>query len=266
MGIIEAIKKGFSVATKAMVLVLILFIFNAVWALVSIPFTAPAETGAAVTPAAGILSIIFLLISIFVQGGSLGVVKDYIKEGALKLGEFVKYGFKFYLRLLGLGLIIALIILIVGIIAALIIAMTAPLENAVVTVISSILAIVVGALGLYFVILLIMSPYILVSEDKGVIESLKASIAFVRNSLGRVIGLLVLLILISLGIGLIIGIITGLTTFAMPVNVSQIIIGVINSAFNAYLGVVMLAAFMAFYLAGKTAPAAKEEPTGPPSA
>ena len=35
----------------------------------------------------------------------------------------------------------------------------------------------------------------------------------------------------------------------MPVKAGQIVIGVVNSIFNGYLGVVMMAAFMTFYLA-----------------
>lgn len=251
MGIMEAIKKGFGVAAKCLGLVLVLIIFNLIWNLVSIPFMP--KPGAGLTPqltlAAVTFSIIFILISIFVQGGVLGLVKDYVKQGKVKLADFASYGLKYYLRLLGLGLLIILVVLVIGLIAALIIAVTTPLNNTVVTVIAAIIAIAIGAIGLYFVLLLIMSPYVLVCDELGVIESMKRSIGVVRRAIGKVLILLVLLILISLGIGLLIGFITGLITVAMPAQAGQVIVGIISSIFNGYLGLVMTASFMIFYLA-----------------
>jgi len=254
MEVIEAIKKGFGIATKNVALVLVLFGFNLIWNLASIPLARP---GAAATPqiTASVLvfSILFILISIFVQGGSLGIVKDYIKEGKAKLGSFVSYGLKYYLRLLGLGAVIVLIIGIVALIAALIVAATTPLNNTVVTVIATIIAIIIGAIGLYYILLLIMSPYSLICEELGIIESMKKSIKVVRKAVGKVLLLLVLMILISLGIGFLLGFITGLATVAIPAGAGQVLIGVINSIFNGYLGIVMMAGFMVFYLglAGK---------------
>jgi len=262
MGVIEAIKKGFSVATKSLGLVLILFIFNLIWNLASIPFARPGLSGPGAVPTpqltagALIFSVIFILLSIFVQGGVLGLVRDYIKQGAMKLGSFTSYGLKYYLRLLGLGLIIILIIGIVALIAALIVAATAPLKNTIVTVIATIIAIILGVIGLYYVLLLIMSPYSLVCEELGIIESMKRSARIVRRAIGRVLLLLVLLILISLGIGFLIGFAIGLVTAAMPTGVGQVVIGIVNSAFNGYLGIVMMASFIVFYLAliGKEKP------------
>lgn len=265
MGVIEAIKKGFGTASKNLGLVLVLFIFNLIWNLASIPFARPGLMGPGappptpqVTAAALIFSIVFILLSIFVQGGSLGLVRDYIKEGKMKLANFPSYGLKYYLRLLGLGLIIILIIGIVALIAALIVAATAPLNNTVVTIVATVVAIIIGVLGLYYVLLLMMSPYSLICEELGIIESLKRSVGVVRKALGRVILLLVLVILISLGIGFVIGFLTGLISAAIPAGAGQVLIGIVTSAYNGYLGVVMMAAFIVFYLAliGKEKPAA----------
>jgi len=251
MGIIEVVRKGFVVAAKSIGLVLILFVFNLVWNMASIPLAI--RPGAAPTPqltaSAIILSVVFILISIFVQGGSLALVRDYVKEGKMKLGRFVSYGLKYYLRLLGLGFFIVLIIVVFGLIAALIVASTTPLNNVVVTTIAGIIAIVVGAIGLYAILLLILSPYALVSEELGIVGSMKRSIGLVRKALGKVLLLLVVLILISLGIGFLLGFLTGLVTAALPVKGGQILIGFVNSIFNGYLGVIMTASFMGYYLA-----------------
>ncbi len=313
MGIIEAIKRGFAIATKSLGLVFVLFAFNLIWNLASIPL---AQAGAAATPqlttSAIILSVAFILASIFVQGGALGMVRDSIKGGGMKLGNFFSYGLKYYIRLFMLGLIIVLIIGIVGLVAALIVAVTAPLNNIAVTVVATIIALAIGVIGLYLIVRLIMAPYSLVCNDMGVIESMKNSIKVVGDSLyyknqfkwfkedmilccliigivtlivlffpteifppelnkaiaisliilaeflllligallfGSVFTLLFVLIHLSLIIGFFIGFLTGLITAPMAVATGQVIIGVVNSAFNGYLGIVMMASFTLLYLA-----------------
>ncbi|MDO8535664.1 MAG: hypothetical protein Q7S30_01455 [Candidatus Omnitrophota bacterium] len=262
MGMLEAIKKGFGVASKNLVLILVLFVFNLIWNMVNIAII-PAGTvpvggaGATTSPTMPpevafttlIFSILFILVSIFMQGGSLGVVKDYIKEGKTKLSQFASYGLKYYLRLLGLGLIIILLVLIIAVIAALIVAATAPLNNIIATVIASIVAIAIGLVGIYFVILLVMSPYAMVSDETGIMEAMKRSMRVVKKSFWKILLLLVLLILIAIGIGVLIGMLTGLLTVALPVKIGQIVIGVVNSLFNGYFGIVMMASFMALYMA-----------------
>jgi len=249
---LEAIKKGFGVASKNLMLVFILFVFNLIWNMVNIasngsyvPVTAPV-----IPPAPTIaFSILFVLVSIFMQGGSLGAVRDYIKIGEMKLSQFVSYGLKYYPRLLGLGLIIILFVLIIAVIAALIVAATAPLNNVIVTVMASIAAIAIGLVGIYFVILLVMSPYAMVSDEIGIIEAMKRSMGVVKKSFWKIVLLLILLILIAIGIGVLLGIVTGFITVALPPKVGQMIIGVVNSLFNGYFGIVMMASFMALYMA-----------------
>lgn len=264
MNIVDAIKKGFGVASRNMLLVIILFVFNLIWNMINIaimpqgampiPGAAPAATTPpAVPPQTAILALIvsaiFIIISIFMQGGSLGLVKDYIKEGRIKLKSFASYGFKYYLRLLGLGVLIILIVLIIALIAALIIAATTPLNNIIATVIAAIIAIAIGLAGIYFVLLLVMSPYSIICDDAGIIAAMKKSMTAVRKAFWKVLLLLTLLVLIAIGIGVLIGIVTGLLTVVMPAKAGQVVIGIVNSLFNGYLGVVMMAAFMVYYMA-----------------
>jgi hypothetical protein len=262
MGMLEAIKKGFGVAGKNLVLVAILFVFNLIWNMVNIavmpagamtPPGADAASAPMIPPAVALttltFSILFVLVSVFMQGGSLGLVRDYIKEGKMKLSQFASYGLKYYLRLFVLGLIIILLVLIIAAIAALLVAATAPLNNVIATAIASIVAITIGLAGIYFVILLVMSPYTMVSDEVGVIEAMKRSMRVVKKSFWKILLLLVLLVLIAIGIGVLIGIVTGLLTVALPTKVGQIVIGVVNSLFNGYFGIVMMASFMALYLA-----------------
>lgn len=259
MGIIGAIKKGFGVATKSMALVAVLFLFNLAGNLLSIPFTpvAPAAGGPATLPAgltAGALafSLVFILISIFVQGGTLGLVRDAMKTGSMKLGSMVQYGGKYYLRLLGVGLLIVLVLVIVALIAGLLIAVTAPLNNMALTAVAvAIAVIIVIAAALKLFIPLTLAPYAVVCEEKGVIGSLQRSLQLTGKPFSRTLGLLLLivaLVLIALAIGFIIGLVVGLVSVALPAQAGRIVMIVVSSAVNGYLGLVVTAAFMAFYL------------------
>ena len=264
MSVVDAIKKGFGIASKNMLLVLVLFVFNLIWNMINVAFIpqgaipVPGAAPAAVTPPAIssqvtvlvlIATSIFILVSIFMQGGALGVVRDYVKEGRMKLSQFTSYGMRYYPRLLGLGVLIILFVVIVALIAALIVAVTAPLNNVIVTAIAAIIAIAIGLAGVYFILLLVMSPYSLVCDNVGIIESMKRSIGAAQKAFWRVLLLLVLLILIAVGIGFLIGILTGLLTVAIPVKAGQVVIGIVNSIFNGYFGIVIMAAFMTLYLA-----------------
>jgi len=251
MGVIEAIKRGFGISSKNLRLVLVLFIFNLVFSLASIPFVNLNQTTVqpGITVTAILVAIIFIIISVFIQGGSLGLVRDYIKEGKMALVNFSKYGLKYYPRLLALGLLIMLIVGIIALVATIIILATASLNNMTVTIAAGIVATVIGGIGIYYILLLVMSPYLIVCEDLGVIESLKRSIRVVRRSILKVILLLLSLILISVAAGATIGFLTGILAAVVSVGLGQVLVAFINSAYNSYMGVVMMASFIVFYFA-----------------
>ncbi len=200
------------------------------------------------------------------QGGTIGVVRDHIKTGSTLLGKFASYGLKYYLRLFLLGLFIIFVVLIVALIAATLIVSTVPLKQAAVTVIASVIATALGIAGIYFILLLTLAPYSMVSNEAGLIAGIKNSIRVVKGSFWKILALLLLLILISLGVGFVAGFITGIVTIALPMKAGQVIIGLVNSIFNSYLGIVMIGAFMSMYLAlSQTVPVASTAiPPAPP--
>ncbi|MFH1189925.1 MAG: hypothetical protein V1682_04475 [Candidatus Omnitrophota bacterium] len=261
MGVIEAIRKGFGIAVKGMNLVAVLFVFNLLGNLATLPFT-PAP-GATATPQTALpllaISLVFVILSIFIQGGTLGLVRDIIKEGRMKLDVMVKYGAKYFIRLLALGAIILLFVVILAIVAGILIAVTAPLNNAVVTavIIAVVVAIAVVA-ALYFFIPFVLSPYAVICDDVGAVDALKKSIVVGRTPFVKVFtlaALVVLLVLIALGIGFLVGLVIGLISALLPAGASRILMLVVSSAVNSYLGVVATAAFMVYYLSKKEASA-----------
>lgn len=253
-GIFTAIKKGFGIATKNMMLVAVLFFFNLVWNLASIPFAIAPGTMATpqLSVSALIFSILFVLASIFVQGSVLGLVRDTIKEGKMKLAAFMAYGIKYYLRLFGLGIVIILVIGIVALIAGLLIAATAPLNNTVVTAIAITAAIAIAVIaGLLYFIPIALSPYAMVCDELGVVGALKKSLAVGRKPFTRIFLLLLLfvvLILIALGIGFVVGFAVGMISAVIPAQAGKILMAVTTSIINGYLGIVMTGSFMVYYL------------------
>ena len=253
-GVFEAIKRGFGIAAKSLGLVLVLITFNLIGNLASMPFAATPGQAPEPNMVAGalIFTVVFILISIFIQGGSLGLVRDMIKEGKMKLASFASYGGKYYLKLLLLGILIVLIIGIVALIASLIIAVTAPLNNVVVSAVAIAFAIAIGVIAaLFYFIPFALAPYALVCEELGVIAALKRGLVVAKKPFTRVfllVLLFVILILISLGIGVVFGFVVGMITSVIPATAGRILMAVVTSVINGYLGIVMMAAFMVYYL------------------
>jgi sterol desaturase/sphingolipid hydroxylase (fatty acid hydroxylase superfamily) len=110
---------------------------------------------------------------------------------------------------------------------------------------------IIVLVGLLYFVPFTLSPYALVCNELGVIEAMKKSLVTAKKPFSRVfllILLFVLLILIALGVGLVIGFIFGVLTAVMPAGVGRIIMSAVTSCINGYLGVVMTASFMVFYL------------------
>ena len=80
-----------------------------------------------------------------------------------------------------------------------------------------------------------------------------------KNNFLKTLGLFGLLLVISLLISLIIGFIVGLLTVPFGPNISQVVIAIVNAAVQSYIPIVMMVAFMSFYLSlVGTAPKAGE--------
>ncbi|MBN1353807.1 MAG: hypothetical protein JW994_03975, partial [Candidatus Omnitrophica bacterium] len=123
MGIVQAIKKGFTLSGKFMNVIFIFFVFNAVMGLISLPITKPENVGnPSIAGISLILSVIFFVVFIFLQGATLGLVRDVHKTGSFNISNFVPYGKKYYVKILGLLLIsiliAAVLVLILGLLGS----------------------------------------------------------------------------------------------------------------------------------------------------
>jgi hypothetical protein len=250
MKVMEAIARGFGISHKNFSLLAILFVFNVLWNLSPIPFMGNVQdpTKMQMSPVVFILSAVFVLINIFIQAGVFGLIKDAIaSEGKAPVGNFAKYGGKFYMRLFGMGLLIlggiALAVLIIGALFAI----GAIVKNVIVTIITGVIGIVLAVIAMYYLFLLFLSPYALIVDDSGILKAMKTSMAFVKKNLWKVVGLTTLLLLIGLGMGFIVGVASGILSLLIKGTMFQVTTSVLTAAVSSYITIVISAALMLYY-------------------
>lgn len=257
MGIMQAVKKGFAETAKLMNVVLIFFIFNTVIGLISLPLVNPARAGEPGIVAISVISsLIFFLIFIFLQGGALGLVRDRIKTATSSMANFTAYGKKFYGRIFGLLLLYIIVAISIVLVLTLISAGILLMGDNILT--RSIVAAIVTAVAVITITLLIYPIYSIVVDDLGAFSALKKGISVAREHFWRTLGLFVVLLIISMVISLVIGFVVGLISVALNPAISQVLVTIVNAAVQSYIPIVMMVAFMAFYMslkAGETATA-----------
>ncbi|MFC1644164.1 hypothetical protein ACFL5C_02445 [Candidatus Omnitrophota bacterium] len=247
MGVLGVIKKAFTQTSKLMNVVLVFFVFNVVIGLISLPLANPARAGNPGIVAISIISsILFFLIFIFLQGGALGLVKDQLKTATASMAQFMVYGKKFYLRILGLLLLYILIAIGVVLLLSLVSAGILLLGDNIVT--RSLVATIVTVVAVAVITLLVYPIYTIIVEDTGAFAALKKGIQVAKSNFWKTLGLFMAMLGISLLISLIIGFILGLVTVPLGANVSQVLIAIVNAAVQSYIPVVMMIAFMSFYI------------------
>ena len=170
---------------------------------------------------------------------------------------------KYYLRILGLFLAILGVALVVIIIFALISSGILALANN--TFVRSLIIAVMVVISLVAVVLLLFPIYIIVLEEKGPIEAIKKGIKISLDNFWKALGLFLLLLAIAFGLAFVIGVLAALITGALPVIVGQVVMLFVNSLLQSYLAIVMMVAFMSFYLGLKPREAAPEGPAAPAS-
>lgn len=247
MSILGYVTKGFSAAKSSMSLILAVFAFSFVWTLINLPFVSPDGTTepSAVTVGLGIL---FILLSVFVQAGSIGYVEQVIKQGSSSLSAFKEAGAKNYLRMLGLGLVVGLMMIVLAVLA--VIGFVAGGANAEPSPVAIVFAVILAIVGMIVLLFLFMAPYAVVVEGKGVIGAIKSSAAIVKKNFWTVLAVGILLVVIGFAIGFVLGLLIGMIGAALPNKAGQVLGGFLSSAVNAFLGVVTTGAFMALFLSG----------------
>lgn len=245
MTVVESIKKGFAVATKSWDLVLVLFAFGASWNVMNLLLSQRFQN-----PTVGqsvmlvVLAVAFILISVYMQAGSMGYVRDRVKAGQANLGVFASTGGKYYLRFLAVGAVVSVTAGIFVLIAALVmgfLGQTLP-------VVAIPVAVVAFLAGLYFIVMMFLAPYIVVCKEEKAIPAIKQSMDFVKKNILSILGLSAILVAIGFILGVALGALFALITLGLQGTISQVLFAVLSSLVNSFLGVIVSGAFMGFYL------------------
>ena len=239
------VNKGFSIAASSLPVVLVLFVFGLIFNLINLKL-APQTQDPNAPPSLpmAISGIVFVLATVYMQAGSMGFVRDKIKQGSASLSNFTGAAAKYYVKILLLSLTIALVIGGYVLLSAL--AVTVLTQRA--EYVAMGLAILIAAIGIYTLILLFFAPYLAICDEKKIKECLSGSVKVVRANILKVVGISVTLVAIGFVTGILLGIVVGLVTRVIPAGVSQYIFAVISSLINAFLGLTVTASFMSFYL------------------
>lgn len=242
------INKGFSIATTSWPVVLLIFVFSAIFNVINL-FLAPQAQGPTPQGAPMMIGIgiVFILITIFMQAGSIGYVRDRIKLGKASMSGFAASGTKYYLPLLLLSLVIFGIVLVFGLLSAVVVAALGQGAQAV----AMGLVLLLLLLGGLAVLFLFFAPYIAIGDDKGVVYALSNSPAFVGKNFLGVIGMILVLLAVGFALGVLLGVLVGVTSRGLQSMPSQITFTIAGSFLNAILGLFVTSSFMGFYLSRK---------------
>lgn len=242
--IISSLKKGFALTNKSLGLALFLALVGFIWNLVSLQYGPKPGATPANEPISPIFmgaGILFLFTGFFIQGGQLGYLNEKLKQGQSSVNTFLKSASKFFLRFMLLGVslgIFGLIFLFLGLLA------TAAFKT-----VGVVIAVALAATWIYVVLLLFLSPYVVVVHDKGFITAIKESFRMSKKyNNWSLMGLLGLLLVIGFVIGILLGLTAGGINLLLKGTGSSIVIAVIGSLINGYLGVLVTASFLSFFL------------------
>lgn len=250
MGIGASLKKGFGTAAQSVPVIFVMFVIGFIFNVINIYIApqnalgaAPGGPAQAPTPAVLAAGFVFMLVTVYMQGASLGYIRDKFKDSSAKLSNFFAAGAKNYVKILLLSILVALIIGFFVLIAALLVSLLGPKAQ----VVSVILALLTASVGIYVLILFFLAPYIMIADNKGVIAALKESAHLVRQNILKVIGIAVTLVALGFSVGLILGVLIAAISVAIKGIAAQLIFGFLSSIVNAYLGFLVSASFMALY-------------------
>jgi len=239
----ESIKKGFEIAVKSMDLIGVLFVFSFIWNLINVLYAQNVQNPNAINPALVAAAVVFVLLTIFFQAGSLAYIRDRIKTGASSLAAFFKAGGAYYFPLLVIAVIVTAIIVVFILLATL-----GSFWTRQVPVLPVVLALLFAAFGIYFVILLFLAPYIAVADNQGPIASIKKSVGAVRQNILPLVLIFLILLLIFIASAFILGAIFAIISVGIKGLTAQVIFALLGSLVNSFLGVFMSSSFMGYYL------------------
>lgn len=253
MGAIATLSEGFRQMKRCINIISVIFLINIIWNVFIMPFAeqsiSTTQTQGQWNPQLFALSIVFVLISIFLQGGVLGVARELVTTSeAIKINTFFRYCSKFYLRLIGLALIALLFFFIFMLPIGMLVSLFLYIQNPLAKVLFGGGALILIIAGCICFLPFIIFPYALVGSDIGLFQAIKEGIGFTKNNFIKFIVMLILLFLMALGIILLITLVITPISLFIKGLAFKMVGGFVVSGINAFLSLFISFVLMYFYL------------------
>lgn len=262
MKVARAVGQGFRITHKGWTVITVLFVFNAIIRF----FAAPAEEPPPLSRTLGEWGIIWLIFLIsalglsYLWGGVLAFARFGVKVGQGRFKGFFGNCNKYFLRQLGLNVIVGtplwvMIVLSASLLNGALILMS---KNWFASVVLGSSSIILSVLAIALFILFSFSWTIIVAAEAKIFKAISGSFLFVGKRFIRVVEFLSLLCLIALAIFLVVGIIYLLLNYVLGrigiANVERILTELLGCILYAYFGLLSASSFMAYYLNNNQSP------------
>jgi len=238
----ESIKKAFMLSVKALKLFYVIAAFNIIANIINL-LTVPAPTQemtAAKSFFVIILTLVISLIAIFIACGSIAYIRDLIKTGSADLAAFVENGKKYFLRLLGVTVLVMLVFLVIGAVLVFIANLMPDVLRVIMTLLIVLAFIVAG-------ILFVMPAYALVGSDLGVISSIKKGLEVGKKHFLKILGIAAILFLAAIVVTVVASFLTGVLSLILR-PLSGYIAAIIMAVASGVIAILVNIAYMDYYL------------------
>lgn len=264
MGVFESLKKGFEALKGSPTLIATIFGFNFITAfgmLMIIGVNPTPEKITALTSTLVILFPILILMWIFMSGGIFSAVYGQIKTKQINMNAFIGNCAKYFVRLLAINCIGGLVTVVLWFVGAFITGLFIAMGGGQNIFFNAMGGIVLAmtVIGAFLVAIpFLISQYFAVIEDAKAIGSLKKSIAFSKQLLGKNVGLFLMLVVILSIFSFLGNLLGGLLTNTVGGWIAAIVNITLNSAINALIGIFASGAIISFLLGSLISSAEKD--------
>ena len=257
MGVLESIKSGWQVVVNSIVLMGIIFVINAVTAMGMLSVIGINPTPQRLTELTGALLLMFLfliIIWIFVEGGILSAVLGQIKTRQLNLSGFLANGAKFFVSLLALNLISAVLNTVIWFIGSFAMGIFLALgkgQNIFFNILALVFLVVTIVVSFCVIIPILMAQLFCVAKESKAIASLRAGFSLFTANWKKVIGLFLLLGLFAFALQFLLGLTSVAIANVLAGWAGAIVNVILTSAANSFTGVFGAACLYAMLLSLK---------------
>lgn len=194
MKVLEAIKRGGAAVKDILPPMAVICIFNFIGAFAMLMIIGLNPTPEKIAEATGPMLIIFtimMLVWVFIEGGLFASVMSVLKTGDLKMGEFIGNCAQYFLKLLGLNVIGALITIVLWVIGAFLTGVFVAFgggDNVFFNIIGGIVLLLTLISVAVVAMPILISQYFTVIKGSGVRDSLGQGFAFIKQYFWRTVG------------------------------------------------------------------------------